>query len=765
MATQPGTDFAFGPFQLSVSAGELRNGGIRLKLPPQPFELLVVLLSHPGEVVTREQLRERIWGDGTFVDFERGLNSAVAKLRRALNDSAERPRYIETVPGRGYRFVGTLASAPATTSDAPAPSPAQSGRSQRTRLAWAVALSVALVMMFVLWRGLRPGTRPPAAYSITRVTADAGISAKPSLSRDGKLIAYSSDREIPGSLDLYVQLVVGGQPVRLTFDGNGNTEPDFSPDGSMIAFRSNRDGGAIYEIPTFGGQPRLIARGGYRPKYSPSGKEIAYWIGSQNIAQAVPGNGEVWVVPVAGGQPRRVGTGFTSVRQPMWSPDGKHLVVIGYRSKTAYDATSLDWWLIPTGAANDVTRMGIYDALFRSGLRTRDLAETVLLTIPVPQVPTPACWVESDAQILFSLDIGNVHNLWAAGVSKSGTLTGKFTRLTAGAGNEVDPSCSNSGSVAFTSLDERRQIWSQRIEADSGVAIGPPERMTRGPANREYPSLSTDGQLLAFVSEESARMKIRLRNLREAREFDIAPSRYVQRYPELSPSGSRVAFSTYEGDARNLYVSAVPGTPELVCHGCLRATDWSRDEKSLLVYGGTPFRISLLNLDSRTQTVLAQHESSALMYARFSPDDRWIAFTERVGTDKGWITVAPIEKATSIPKAAWIRVSDEGPEDRAYWSHRGTVLYFSSRRDGHTCLWGQKLDGASRRPVGEPFVVQHLHDRTVFAMRGWSLAGDRIVMTLVEDAGNIWMMARSRPLSSDSMLMNGGSVRASNAEP
>src|SRR4029078_1024782 len=102
--------FSFGQFEVNASTGELLKAGIRIHLPAQPFAILIILLKAPGEVVTREQLREQIWGEGTFVDFEHGLNAAMNKLRRALGDSAETPRYIETLPGRGYRFVGTLDS-------------------------------------------------------------------------------------------------------------------------------------------------------------------------------------------------------------------------------------------------------------------------------------------------------------------------------------------------------------------------------------------------------------------------------------------------------------------------------------------------------------------------------------------------------------------------------------------------------------------------------------------------------------------------------
>ena len=110
MATQSksSTRLAFGPFEVNAAGDELLRGGARTRLRGQPFQILLVLLEHSGEVVTREQLREHIWPDGTFVDFEHGLNAAMNKLRRTLGDSAENPRYIETVPTAGYRFVARV---------------------------------------------------------------------------------------------------------------------------------------------------------------------------------------------------------------------------------------------------------------------------------------------------------------------------------------------------------------------------------------------------------------------------------------------------------------------------------------------------------------------------------------------------------------------------------------------------------------------------------------------------------------------------------
>ncbi len=106
----------FGPFTLDGRSGELRNGPTRLKVPDQSIAVLQALLERPGELVTREALRDRLWGPDTFVDFEAGLNAAVRRLREALNDSADVPRYVETLPRRGYRFIapvdGTSAAAP-----------------------------------------------------------------------------------------------------------------------------------------------------------------------------------------------------------------------------------------------------------------------------------------------------------------------------------------------------------------------------------------------------------------------------------------------------------------------------------------------------------------------------------------------------------------------------------------------------------------------------------------------------------------------------
>src|SRR5579863_10193845 len=98
----------FGVFEAEIDAGELRKNGLRLKLSEQPFQILAMLVEKPGEIVSREYLRDRLWPGDTFVDFDHGLNNAVMRLREVLGDSSDHPRFIETLPRRGYRFIAAI---------------------------------------------------------------------------------------------------------------------------------------------------------------------------------------------------------------------------------------------------------------------------------------------------------------------------------------------------------------------------------------------------------------------------------------------------------------------------------------------------------------------------------------------------------------------------------------------------------------------------------------------------------------------------------
>jgi TolB-like protein/DNA-binding winged helix-turn-helix (wHTH) protein/Tfp pilus assembly protein PilF len=153
----------FGAFQLDLRTGELRKAGVRINLPEQPFQVLKALLDRPGELLTREELRQRLWPAETFVDFEHGLNAAVRRLRDALGDSADVPRFVETLPRRGYRFIASVTE-PAVEHEPVQPRPeiqplAAPGTlhppsaAQRSLRAWAPALAAAVILVsgVILW--------------------------------------------------------------------------------------------------------------------------------------------------------------------------------------------------------------------------------------------------------------------------------------------------------------------------------------------------------------------------------------------------------------------------------------------------------------------------------------------------------------------------------------------------------------------------------------------------------------------------------------
>ncbi len=201
MAVSPAEDvIRFGVFELDLKAGQLTRYGTKLRLPQQPLQLLAVLLERPGEVFTRDELRSRLWSSDVFVDFDHGLNKSIQKLRDALGDSAASPRYIETIPRVGYRFIAPVSNGhrpPAAKvaiepaiqlPDRPAEGPAAvvaGGHKARRWIATAAAVACAAIGIAVY-----VSSRHQAVVTYTQLTDFTDSASGPALSPDGHMLAF-----------------------------------------------------------------------------------------------------------------------------------------------------------------------------------------------------------------------------------------------------------------------------------------------------------------------------------------------------------------------------------------------------------------------------------------------------------------------------------------------------------------------------------------------------------------------------------------------
>jgi len=243
----------FGIFEVDLKAGELRRSGLRVKLQEQPLQVLTALLEHPGEVVTRDELRNKLWPADTFVDFDHSLNAAIKRLRDVLGESAETPIFVETVARRGYRFIGNVDMPAATSSARPRP---------RQQLSLGNALVIGLIVCALAlfssyyrhWRVSKTG-QPTVIPVVTNV----GEKYTPSLSPDGQHLAFIWNGGAGPHFSIYVKIVGTEESLRLTKEASIDFNPVWSPDGRYIAFcRILKGETGIYIIPASSGTERRV---------------------------------------------------------------------------------------------------------------------------------------------------------------------------------------------------------------------------------------------------------------------------------------------------------------------------------------------------------------------------------------------------------------------------------------------------------------------------------------------------------------------------
>ena len=345
----------FDVFEVDVWTGELRKSGAKIKVQEQPLKVLAMLLARPGELVTREQLREGLWSDDTFVDFDRGLNTAVNRLRAALNDSAETPRFVETVGSRGYRFIAPIIGKesgntktstelsdssnrvyewPSVSQRALSESTAQPGgptipRKSYLRAAIIVVtlIAAAAISYYGVHRWKSRAGLNLESLRFTKLT-NSGKAEDVAISPDGSYVIYSQRDH--GGVGLWLHHIATGSETQVLpsedVDFRGLT---FSPDGNSVYFvRTRKEIGGfkdLYAMPVLGGHARLLTRDIDSPvSFSPDGRQFVYVEGFPDGTRIRIANADGSVDHVLA---TFAGTSSSFEPGPAWSPNGRTIIV------------------------------------------------------------------------------------------------------------------------------------------------------------------------------------------------------------------------------------------------------------------------------------------------------------------------------------------------------------------------------------------------------------------------------------------------------
>ncbi len=298
-------------------------------------------------------------------------------------------------------------------------------------------------------------------------------------------------------------------------------------------------------------------------------------------------------------------------------------------------------------------------------------------------------------------------------------------------------------------------VWSLPVDPNQGKVLGEMRRLTSNIAADNYPRVSADGKKVSFSSDRFKNADIYLKDLETGKETALTFTPVDEYFSIISPDRARVVYygtGGEKGPGFFFYIVSSSGRPlKKICENCDGPfVDWSPDQTKLIRRtrgpGGLEHLVSR-DIDSGQETPFVKHSKYSVSAAKLSPDGRWAAFQTVIDQTRRQIFVAPVQNWTAPGEAAWIPITDGSGRDlNAVWSPDGNFLYFFCERDGFRCFWAQRLDPATRRPVGAAFGVQHFHQarRSLLPFAevraiGLSLGRDKLVFSMAERTGNIWM--------------------------
>ena len=553
----------FGVFEVDLQEAELRRSGLRQKLSPQAFEVLRALLKRPGEIITREELRERLWPENTTVAYDLGLKKCINRIRDVLGDSPDHPRFIETVPRRGYRFVAPVQEAepfangtgyrlekiqPVDTQSDPGGQTRRRGKGFKSILIAGLSVTVIVVISWLLTgRGHdRSSTQtvPTPAITLLPLTSTEGDQMTPALSPDGSRVVFMRSARKRSESGLYVAVVGSQSSVKLIQTGS--------------------------ELPDEAEQ----ADGHYSPAWSPDGREVAFLRdkGEEFLIQTVPALGGAAKTIYAGPRaPRNYETGKGGLS---FSPDGKLLAfsewnaatrrsfikVMSLREHTSRVLTS------PPPACDDrrpaFSTLGDKLAFIRSS--GPSVIEELFVISPLggepkqvtfdhKQIFGPPAWTQT-GEIVFSSNRGGLPAIWRVAGS------GGNPQRVPGAGPAWSPSISlNGNELAYDSVDEEQNLWSLELN-DSIHAPGPASILVPSAKNQNLqPQFSPDGRKIAFQSERSGYSEVWICNRDGSGVGQVTDLRGFAGSPRFSPDSRYLTFDYRSQHHSDIYVVETSG--------------------------------------------------------------------------------------------------------------------------------------------------------------------------------------------------------------
>ena len=582
--------FRFGPFELSEHEGELRKNGVRIKLQEQPFRVLLELVANAGHMVSREELQQKLWPTDTFGELDLGLNTAVRKLRQALGDDADEPRYIETLAKRGYRFIAPVASVAAaaltTSKDAPAmaavavlgnsaaaaspdavddstlatarENPSKNIRWSRV-LAAACALALLIYGAVVTWRLANRATPLATEQQITANPPQAPITAAV-VSLDGKYVAYAD------TTGVYIRHIDTGEVRPLQLPKAFDAAPTgWFPDGTHLLLTSAgaaQGKPSLWKVSILGGSPQQLMENASEAAISPDGSKIAFLRGD------AVGSLEIWVMGTDGSNLHRVADatapgasiplGYGTGSQPLtgvhlsgvaWSPDGRRLAYLR-RVKEEARSTLLD-----------------LETVDLDGGRPKVLRNSTQL-LPV------LCWAV-DGRLFYAYrdspasERGDSGIWWVRVNQKSGALENRPMQLTKGSGRIGGLSVSADGRrLVLWRANSSPQVFLAEIDGQTG-RFKTPRRLSLDDSTNQVYAWTPDSRTVFFSSNRSGTTKLYRQAIDQAVPEVLVEGRgnFVAR---LNPDGTRIlfvdGFNTLDPalPQRILSVPLEGGTPQAV---------------------------------------------------------------------------------------------------------------------------------------------------------------------------------------------------------